>query len=793
MDPRRFRTAVLWTAVLVGAIALASCQGKGDNGISGKSKSSLPTESTAFSFKLSSYLGDASSSTPASATTTVASPTSTACEPPRVTYQGELLIVPLRHEEETEKRTVTLCVDETALDVLTIYSPDLPTRDYNFYFLLKSPTVQFGGYVAGQLIVKGTQNLVTLVLDPIIGLTVDSVEAFRGLTPFAVPYNRDLLSSYTHPRIGISIDGQPELILDIHDDPTARASDPSILLYLTPGPHTIDVRFFDGAIVKDVTADKEVTVPDPDPSGNNPPPEVVLEPLVTTAAYSYTPSGDGSGAASFVFQVPDEVVNEVGGPNGPAVTPLSERLQVWASLVGPANPLVEQALTLNEVIGSDGAAHYKGTLTVNSGFVPKELTWSLTFTALDVQPPELVGYCTATVSDLSTVNPDDPNSATLPCPVVLVERNSLNAFPVAPVTVRVTDSQGNGLSGSVVRVYSVDAEGNPTGDPTPLGITMFSSDPALNGTLTTFLPAGTYGFDAVDGSISSGGIAVKTLASGGPNAVGLTVPVPVPDTTPPGPVTNLAAEPGDGVVNLSWDNPSDDDFTKVYVRRVVDGDPLPLSPTEGERVTETASGEATDGSVVNGTTYVYALFAEDENNNYSTPAYISALPQSVPVSTVYLEPWRETKPTVLHPDAVNLTDGPIRVRVPELGKPDGSEYDHTVPGVQFYEGNPNRYLLFLRLGHVTCMYVGGKWDRHLGGVEIEDFFREAFKSPMCLPGRYHAGSVVTVRPNDHGDGDEDSAHGHHWHRRPEISATIVTSDPTFKYTRIGVSVEVVAP
>jgi Cutinase/Fibronectin type III domain len=107
-----------------------------------------------------------------------------------------------------------------------------------------------------------------------------------------------------------------------------------------------------------------------------------------------------------------------------------------------------------------------------------------------------------------------------------------------------------------------------------------------------------------------------------------------PDTTPPGPVTNLTATPTSSSVALSWSNPSDADFAGVVIRRAVGATP-PASATAGTLVTDAAKPATsyTDIGLAPGTQYSYALFAHDGVPNYANPAAKSVTTASAPDTT----------------------------------------------------------------------------------------------------------------------------------------------------------------
>ena len=96
------------------------------------------------------------------------------------------------------------------------------------------------------------------------------------------------------------------------------------------------------------------------------------------------------------------------------------------------------------------------------------------------------------------------------------------------------------------------------------------------------------------------------------------------DTTPPAIVSSLmASSGGSGQINLSWNNPSDNDLYGVLIRRATPG--CPTSPTDGTAVADVPAGGSggggggffSDTGLTSGLTYCYALFAHDFVPNYA--------------------------------------------------------------------------------------------------------------------------------------------------------------------------------
>jgi Bacterial Ig-like domain len=430
--------------------AQSSNGGGGDNGGGG----STPTESTAIGFQLSSLDDYLSGSTSTAQATGTNLPMDTTLH-----IDGELLVVPQDNPDNSTTYTFGIDIDPSTTQVLTVENLNLEAKAFNFYFLLKTPNTRFGGVQRNQLILGGQDNSFTMTLYPVIGTTVNSVAEFSNLARFAVRYDPDVLSTYVHPRIGIAINGGTEQLFDIRVD----SANPQILLFLPAGQYTISVRFFDGAIVRDVPVEDNLDAQAPDDSdpSSDSVTEFQLTPLTAETDYTFggtTPSA--AGPSTFVFTVPPDVVDEVGGPDS-ATNPLSDRLSAVVSIVGQANPLEEQPLQLTPVTDDAGnLLHYSAQVVLDS-FLPGPITWQLRF--VDKSTNQEFAYCAESVD---TTNTETPNHATFVCNLNLLVRQLATVYPTGTLQVSVTDA-GGGVPGAVVQINDQPigvTGGNPPGE-----------------------------------------------------------------------------------------------------------------------------------------------------------------------------------------------------------------------------------------------------------------------------------------------------------------------------------------
>ncbi|MDX1389246.1 MAG: hypothetical protein R3344_08650, partial [Acidobacteriota bacterium] len=98
-------------------------------------------------------------------------------------------------------------------------------------------------------------------------------------------------------------------------------------------------------------------------------------------------------------------------------------------------------------------------------------------------------------------------------------------------------------------------------------------------------------------------------------------------------VSQLAAQPGDSTVQLSWTNPASD-YAVTVIRYRTDGQ-LPMHPEDGLPLIEIAGVAGAPDTfdhvgLTNGQTYSYGVFVLDDTGNASAAAQAEATPAIIP-------------------------------------------------------------------------------------------------------------------------------------------------------------------
>lgn len=96
-----------------------------------------------------------------------------------------------------------------------------------------------------------------------------------------------------------------------------------------------------------------------------------------------------------------------------------------------------------------------------------------------------------------------------------------------------------------------------------------------------------------------------------------------PDLDPPGKISGFTATPGDQKIDLTWSNPTDDDFEKVMIRFMTTR--YPLNKEEGTKIYEGTGESKSHTGLTNGQRYYYSAWTVDDKGNWSGAAHASAI------------------------------------------------------------------------------------------------------------------------------------------------------------------------
>jgi HYR domain len=425
-----------------------------------------------------------------------------------------------------------------------------------------------------------------------------------------------------------------------------------------PGPLTAEATSAAGAIVAySVSATDDNSGAPPTVSCDHPSGSTFPLGQTTVTCTASDAAGNTSAAQSFPvtvqdttppsLELPGNITAEADSAAGKVITysagatdAVSGSLPVTCTPAsGSTFPLGTTSVSCSATDGAGKTASGSFTVTVTDSTAPTFVGLSAD-RQIEANGPagSVVNYTLPTATDAS----DGPE-------VVTCSPTSGSTFPLGTtvVTCSASDSHGNvGTASFSVRIVDttkptlvVPADRAVYAN-TPDGISAQSAD------VSTFL-AEAQASDTVDPSprVSNNapgflGIGVQTItftatdASG--NAASQTArldvrPMPPPGSTPPPlptppartvpkDVTNLKAEPGDGVIRLSWKVPAGVDHVVVTRRLSAGGD---------TNVVYTGSAESyVDRGVVNGLEYRYLVVSVDKSGSASAGVAVTALPKA---------------------------------------------------------------------------------------------------------------------------------------------------------------------
>lgn len=239
----------------------------------------------------------------------------------------------------------------------------------------------------------------------------------------------------------------------------------------------------------------------------------------------------------------------------------------------------------------------KGTNTVATDATPTDQIETKVYTVVHSRHPDDPAWENP-VQDWAKSHNFDSQIPTDKCTLV-------NTQPTVTIT---SPNQGDTLP----NIFTIAA--TVSGPPDTTNSVTFSIDSTAVGTAA----ASPYAITANTNGLSAGThtITAKVDSSNGQSATtSITVTV-APDTTPPGPVSNITAIPAPSGANLSWTNPSDTDLSKVIIYSS-------LTPSiQGVAIktvnaSPSSSGSATVTGLVSGETNYLTLVAVDAAGNPS--------------------------------------------------------------------------------------------------------------------------------------------------------------------------------
>ena len=252
--------------------------------------------------------------------------------------------------------------------------------------------------------------------------------------------------------------------------------------------------------------------------------------------------------------------------------------------------------------------------------------------------------------------PNDGTAVTLPTPTATsVTDSGLTADTEYSYAVFTRDTTGNSTPTSVTTTARTRPTPDTTAPPVPSGLTATADHRQVNLTWNAVITPDLADYQVLPATSKTGpwtpvtgspttqtALTVSGLTNGttywftvsARDTTGNTSqqadPVsakPVADTSPPGPVTDLAVTArGDTFIHLSWTNPTDADLDAVIVRRAK-GDTAPATPTDGQAVTLSSPTATTveDTGLDKTTRYTYAVFTRDSRDNTrNTPVTLTA-------------------------------------------------------------------------------------------------------------------------------------------------------------------------
>lgn len=289
---------------------------------------------------------------------------------------------------------------------------------YDFSLLVDAGAQQYYGSATG--LIRDTYNTINMTIRPIIGDSSINVMTIDQLSVFRFSYPVEELSEIADPRLGVIVDGRPQVTYLI-DKSTGLSY---AYVDLPNGPHHVRLNFYDGAmqIGRSIDVQEWVTIE---------PGQMLSMSLIPFAGETQFELTRAGGDARFTFTFPAEVVDEAGGVG---------QLETNVSLSGYGNPMRTHSVALTP--GPAGTYRASTTFTnMNYG----ELTMSISFTDTGNAPAQPIGSCTNQVTLRDS-------ASTRPCQLFLIRRAMHSGELISLVGINVLNASGDHVDGAQIFV-----------------------------------------------------------------------------------------------------------------------------------------------------------------------------------------------------------------------------------------------------------------------------------------------------------------------------------------------------
>lgn len=336
--------------------------------------------------------------------------------------------------DTTQEFAWSVSIDPRSLDVVSNKTIVLAPGTHDFALSVTRGSQTYAGSARGVPIVASGdgENTVALTIRPVIGDVITDVSAVAELADFRLQLDPAELAEadVAAPRLGVIVDGGTQRLFAVNP---ATGLSQHMHLDLAPGPHTMALRLYDGAVQvgKSVPAQEAIVAAPGDDLA------IDIIPLHGEVELHLAEAG---GSATFTFHVPAEVVDEAGS---------ASNLETLLSVVGPGNPLREAVVALTP----DDDSH-RGTVTFVDDLQFGTITMTMAFR--DIRDDDPLGRCVVSDVRLATASSRHVCALTLRRRAVigssLLGVLGVNVFtealaPVAGAVVEV-DGQVVGVTGS---------------------------------------------------------------------------------------------------------------------------------------------------------------------------------------------------------------------------------------------------------------------------------------------------------------------------------------------------------